>query len=73
MTFTIDEVRKKLEEGTHILMPVKADGEMSEAIWRYYSTRLKFKDRSQSDACRAECWMALMAFYAIVEVVKARG
>lgn len=71
---TIDgrKIKAMLKAGTHVLMPVKADGDMSEAIWKYYANTVRYKRRPQSDACKADCWMALMAYYAMVEVVKHR-
>lgn len=62
----------KIKAGTHVLMPAKVDGDMSHAIWLYYSSTMKYKRRPQSDACKADCWMAMMAYYAMVDVVKAR-
>jgi hypothetical protein len=33
---------------------------------------MKYRGDPNSDALKADCWMALMAYYAMVDVVKAR-
>lgn len=65
-------MNEKLAAGTHVLMPVKADGEMAHAIESYYAKTVKYRDRPNCDALKADCWSALMAYYAMVDVVRAR-
>jgi hypothetical protein len=53
-------------------VPVKADSRVMDAIWRYYSSRIRYKGAVDKagpihDQCQAECWGALMAYQAIVE------
>lgn len=59
-------------ETAHVLMPEKADAEMCQAIENYFATRLKYKGREKCDELKADCWSALMAYYAMVAVVKGR-
>ena len=54
----------------YVLMPEKPDGTYMQAIEDYFASRLKYKGRPQCDALKADCWMALMAYYAMVEVAK---
>jgi hypothetical protein len=52
-----------------ILMPRKANAAMQDAIERYYFSRAsRPKNR---DAVLAQCWQALMAYYAMVEALEA--
>lgn len=67
----------KIKAGTHVLMPVKATPEMSEAIERYYFSRIvnrgaEKKSGSRRDRVFAQCWQALMAHYCIVELFKGK-
>lgn len=45
---------------------------MAQAIENYFASRMKYRDNPHTDAMKADCWMALMAYYAMVDVVKAR-
>jgi hypothetical protein len=73
MSNRAQRVLEMLDGGTHVLMPVKVDGELSQAIEGYYAGILKYRARPNCDALKADCWMALMAYYAMVNVAKARG
>lgn len=61
---------EKLETGTHVLMPVQPGGEFMQAIEGYFSGLLRHRNRPNSDAMKADCWCALMAYYAMVDVAK---
>lgn len=63
----------KIAAGTHVLMPVKADGEMMQAIEAWFASRLRYRDRRNDSAMNAECWNALMAYGAMVDSVLERG
>lgn len=67
-----NDVMEKLEAGTHVLMPAKADGEMAQAIEGYFCNIQRHKKNPNSDAMKADCWCALMAYYAMVDQVKSR-
>lgn len=67
--------RAKLKAGTHVLMPVKATPEMRAAIEQYYFSRQANKGAEKKDGPRrdkifAQCWGALMAYHAMVELFK---
>lgn len=67
---------QQISAGTHVLMPVKATPEMTAAIEGYYFSRVmnkgkEKKDGARRDAVLADCWQALMAYYAMVEAVRA--
>lgn len=53
---------------THVLMPVKANGEMCEAIENYYCNTIRYKDGKRQDEMKAACWGALMAYHAMVKL-----
>jgi hypothetical protein len=50
-----------------ITLPKRPDAVMLQAIEDYFSTRLKYRDRKNDDAMHADCWMASMAYIAMVE------
>ena len=60
------------ETADKVLMPEKPDAEMFQAMENYFATRQKYRKRPNCDALKADCWMALQAYYAMVAVVKAR-
>ena len=62
-----------MTEPQMILMPEKADQEMAQAIEDYMASRHKYRDGENVDAMKADCWTALMAYYAMVAVVKKRA
>ena len=62
-----------MTEPQMILMPEKADQEMTQAVEDYFASRVKYKDGKNLDAMHADCWMALMAYCAMVDVVKKRA
>lgn len=49
-------------------MPVKATPEMMQAIEKYYFSRCS-RPRNR-DAVLAQCWQAMMAYYAMVDLFK---
>lgn len=49
-----------------VSLPRKPTPEMIQAIEEYYGSRLKYKGK-KSEAMKADCWMALMAYYKMVE------
>lgn len=61
-----------IEKPGYVLMPEKADAEMGDAIEAYFRGLFKHRKNPDSDAMKADCWMALMAYYAMVKVVKER-
>lgn len=71
--FQAQDIIDKIEAGTHVLMPVKPGGKFLEAIHGYYANTTKYRDRPESDACKADCWMALMALHAAIAVAKSGG
>lgn len=66
----MSDADEKIAAGTHVLMPVKATGEMCEAIEGYYSNTVLFKNRRRDTEMKAACWGALMAYGAMVKLFK---
>jgi hypothetical protein len=61
-----------LDKNERVLMPVKVDSEMADAIEGYFRGTVKYRDRPNCDELKADCWKAMMAYYAMVDVVRKR-
>ena len=70
MSAPLERAVEKLKAGTHVLLPVKPGAEYMQAIEGYYASRIKYRDRPNCDALKADCWQALMALHAVIEVAK---
>ena len=71
--FQAQEIIDKIEAGTHVLLPVKPGAPYMQAIEGYYASRLKYRDKPDCDALKADCWQALMALHAVIEVAQRDG